>query len=707
VDPGGDTELTPTPAAAQRPVSLRDLIAGDFRTLTLGGISTLLALTVLLVLASGKLIDLSVRETILVEAEENIAQLTRKEASLRNDLFVRIGSFARLLQREQESILAHPDLHVPPRGPITLQRASNGSAFKVENNGGASVYLPARPPLDDALRRFATLTESFDPLMQSVLTLLPETITAVYFNSSESLNRYLPYIDNVSAQFDPSIDVRSFNFYYVADEAHNPAGGPKWTEAYLDPAGQGWMISCAVPIRLDGKLRGVTGIDVNLDQLRKSVVELPLPAKGAAMLIAADGQLLAASKALEKLLGLKELRVQDYGSSQVAHETLKPKEFHVQRSAAPDLRDFFTHVLREESTSQTVRTTLEGQEFIVSHGAVAEPGWRLFVFTPTEELLTPLFALRRRSVQLVAAEVVVFGLVMLLVTLLILRRASRLARSIAAPLQRLSEQTSVIGTTAPVEEAQPVGIDELDTLSGNFGRMASELAARQQAALEAEVALEVKKRSEELLQKVMPKPIVDRMMAGEGVIADAHDAVTVVFADVVNFTPLAAERPPREVVRLLETLFGEFDDITKRLGVEKIKTIGDAYMVVAGVPFSRPDHAAAAVRVALEMQRAAENLESHEKMQLRIGIHSGPAVAGVIGRDKFLYDLWGDTVNIASRLESQGLPGRIQITDEVRRQLPDGFLCEPRGIVQLKGRGPTMTYWVVGEQLQASGAAAG
>jgi class 3 adenylate cyclase len=280
-----------------------------------------------------------------------------------------------------------------------------------------------------------------------------------------------------------------------------------------------------------------------------------------------------------------------------------------------------------------------------------------------------------------------------------LRRSAHLARAIASPLKRLSEETAMLGTNLSPRTLEPVGIDELDTLSTNFGQMAVELAQRQQAAVEAAVARNVQKRSQELLLKTLPAPIVARMMAGEHDIADAHEMVTVIFADVVGFTPFSATLQPREVVRVLERVFVAFDAIARRHGIEKIKTIGDAYMAVAGVPVPCDDHAVRAARVALEMQVAIAQIEVGRDLQMRIGLHSGPAVAGVIGKDKFLYDLWGDTVNIASRLETQGLPGRVQVSEDVVELLYKRFRFEARGVVDLKGRGPMMTYWLV-EELQ-------
>ncbi|HUG29062.1 MAG TPA: adenylate/guanylate cyclase domain-containing protein [Candidatus Limnocylindria bacterium] len=201
-------------------------------------------------------------------------------------------------------------------------------------------------------------------------------------------------------------------------------------------------------------------------------------------------------------------------------------------------------------------------------------------------------------------------------------------------------------------------------------------------------------RSEELLLNVLPRPIAERLKAGAGVIADAHPEVTVLFADLVGFSPIASRTPPAELVGLLDRVFSAFDDLADRHRLEKIKTIGDAYMVVGGVPEPRPDHAEAVAAMALEMIAAAESMDD-DRVRLRIGVDTGPVVAGVIGRRKFSYDLWGDVVNMASRMESHGIPGRIQVTPAVEARLRDGFSFESRGPIEVKGKGRISPFFLM------------
>jgi adenylate cyclase len=224
------------------------------------------------------------------------------------------------------------------------------------------------------------------------------------------------------------------------------------------------------------------------------------------------------------------------------------------------------------------------------------------------------------------------------------------------------------------------------------------LALFAQQRLDALAALRTEhERAEGLLLNILPGSIAERLKANPATIADQFTDASVLFADVVDFTPRSRDLPPAEVVGMLDRLFSHFDTLAERYDLEKIKTIGDAYMVASGVPTPRPDHAQALARLALDMNDAVSpsGAVGDLGLQVRIGINSGPVVAGVIGRKRFLYDLWGDAVNTASRMESAGTPNRIQITRETYELLKDEFVCERRGTVEVKGKGEMETWYLV------------
>lgn len=209
-----------------------------------------------------------------------------------------------------------------------------------------------------------------------------------------------------------------------------------------------------------------------------------------------------------------------------------------------------------------------------------------------------------------------------------------------------------------------------------------------------------RQRSENLLLNILPKAIAERLKTARQPVADYFKSATTIFADIAGFTRFTREHTPMELVSYLDQIFTEFDKLARRFGLEKIKTIGDQYMAVSGVPETCPDHALRCCRCALEMQRAFNRINSRYALQngLRIGISSGEVVAGVIGQEKFSYDLWGDSVNLASRMESQGQSQRIQVSESTYRLCRHRFYFKPRGYLSVRGIGQVPVYWLLGER---------
>jgi class 3 adenylate cyclase len=235
--------------------------------------------------------------------------------------------------------------------------------------------------------------------------------------------------------------------------------------------------------------------------------------------------------------------------------------------------------------------------------------------------------------------------------------------------------------------------DELGTLSDTFNSMTKSIREK------TEVIQQKNRENERLLLNILPGEIAARLKGGEHEIADSFADVTVLFGDIVGFTALSSRTSAPEIVEMLNGLFSQFDELAQHLGIEKIKTIGDCYMAVCGLPGRCDDHTERMARMALRMMEVTT--EYGQKLginlQLRIGLNSGPVVAGVIGTIKFIYDLWGDTVNLASRMESTGVPGQIQVTRSVYNRLHDSFEFESRGAVQVKGKGEIEAWLLHGE----------
>jgi adenylate cyclase len=260
-----------------------------------------------------------------------------------------------------------------------------------------------------------------------------------------------------------------------------------------------------------------------------------------------------------------------------------------------------------------------------------------------------------------------------------------------------------VGLAAPATLRGLTALNVIVVFFGLIGTSAVHAAAvrRSRRAHRAEY-----ERAERILHNVLPETIADRLKASERTIADAFSDCSVLFADIVGFTPLSTKVSAAELVEVLGAIFTVFDGFTEEVGIEKIKTIGDSYMVAGGIPEPVADHAERVAEMALRIQAHVGALPPIHgvRVQVRIGIHSGPAVAGVIGRKKLIYDLWGDTVNTAARMESHGLPGAIQVSTATRNRLQDRYRFEERGVVHVKGKGEMRTWLLVGRVESAPGA---
>ncbi|MEG5137916.1 MULTISPECIES: adenylate/guanylate cyclase domain-containing protein [unclassified Microcoleus] len=281
--------------------------------------------------------------------------------------------------------------------------------------------------------------------------------------------------------------------------------------------------------------------------------------------------------------------------------------------------------------------------------------------------------------------------------------------TVIAPILRLRDDLIAAGDALSKDREKPdfysLSVKRDDELgevmvafNQMFHRVYQEIAQRKQAE---EILRAEQEKSERLLLNILPEMIADRLKQGQINIADGFAEVTVLFADIVGFTEISSRTSPAELVELLNKIFSAFDCLSEKYGLEKIKTIGDNYMVAGGLPLPCKNHAESIAEMAIEMQQEILKFsdEFGEPLNIRIGINTGPVVAGVIGTKKFIYDLWGDAVNTASRMESQGLPGKIQVSSSTYKLLCDKYLFEKRGKINVKGKGAMITYFLVGQKL--------
>ena len=330
------------------------------------------------------------------------------------------------------------------------------------------------------------------------------------------------------------------------------------------------------------------------------------------------------------------------------------------------------------------------QEVLSAHAPIPTLNWMVFVETPRSEMFEALYAPMLRAALLLIA-----GLVISIVA------AYLLVRALVRPLLALQEGAARIGAGEFDRRIEMNTGDELDDLAGQFNQMGADLKASY-AGLERKVAertLELQHeqlRTKELLHNILPVEIAEELSATGGARSARHESVTILFTDFSGFTQAVSTMPADRMVAELNEIFAAFDDITDECGVEKIKTIGDAYMAAAGLPRPCADHGQRCIRAGLRMVAYLEhrNQSAAFKWSIRVGVHSGPVVAGVVGKRKYAFDIWGDTVNVASRMESAGEVGRVNISAYTYDLIQKDFECEYRGKVSAKGKGEIDMYFV-------------
>ena len=324
--------------------------------------------------------------------------------------------------------------------------------------------------------------------------------------------------------------------------------------------------------------------------------------------------------------------------------------------------------------------------------------WSVISLIPRSDFMAEIEENTRQTIILCVASLFIATISGILTA----RWISKSVKLVSTTAKDLSEGN--LDVKVPTQSLQ-----ELDILAQSFNAMSHQLKASFQSLELANLELEnrvqertielekEKERSEQLLRNVLPETIAEQLKENQDAIAEHYDEVTILFADIVGFTLLAERLAPLELVNLLNQIFSQFDSLVEELGLEKIKTIGDAYMVAAGLPMHREDHTQVIAQMGLAMLDIIDSYqrENNSDLQIRIGMNTGMVVAGVIGTKKFIYDLWGDTVNVASRMESSGEAGKIQVTQAVHEKLQDIYHLEPRGFVEIKGKGEMQTYWLL------------
>ena len=409
------------------------------------------------------------RITLLQEVKLNIGEIASREAGNINMELSKISGYANLIKRENERFFKDPSKFTLPDVKPVLKVAPNGTMYKENNNGGGSIYYSGLTKFGPEQFKKAELTEAFDPLFKAVVD-IDSNAVAVYINTWDNMNRYYPFIDKTYEQYMPNMDITSYNFYYLADAKHNPSRQVVWTDAYLDPAGMGWMASCIIPVYKENFLEGVVGIDVTIEKFTQNILALKIPWQGSAFLVDEAGTILAMPESVEKLLGLSELKKHIYNNA-IKENTYKPEDFNLLKNSS--IPDGLKAMVKEDRAIEEV--LLGGHHYIVSQNRIKETGWRFLTLIDKEVVLAPVNQLTYQSNMLGYGAILFLILFYLPFFIYLIRKAESISGKISSPIEYLIDTTRDISRKFQSTNLEHVGLLELDELADNFNVMTKKL----------------------------------------------------------------------------------------------------------------------------------------------------------------------------------------------------------------------------------------
>ncbi|MEG3937924.1 MULTISPECIES: adenylate/guanylate cyclase domain-containing protein [unclassified Microcoleus] len=495
----------------------------------------------------------------------------------------------------------------------------------------------------------------------------------------------------------PNFDPRNRPYYKIPVQQKQAV----WAKLYPHITGKYLYIAAGKPIYTKtGALQGVWMASLNLVMFGDFLSKLKIGKTGQSFILERSGEMIATSTG-EKPFQYYPDKVVQLPEQRIERLNVVNSSNALTKKASQALLEQF-HDFQNIQASHQLKFTVAGKNYFVQVDPFRDGkgiDWLVVVTIPEADFMNQIHANTQTTILLCLATLILAILLGILT-----------ARRIIRPVERITTASEAIAGGNLNQQVEVSSIVELGKLANVFNGMTQQLKDSLDALHLANEELEdrveqrtgelrqEKERSEQLLLNILPAEIADRLMRTNESPAEHFEEATILFADIVGFTGISARIEPMQLVAGLNQIFSAFDQLTEKYGLEKIKTIGDAYMVVGGLPVSRTDHAEAIANMALDMHAYMQEVENifGESLQIRIGINTGPVIAGVIGIKKFIYDLWGDAVNIASRMESHGKPGYIQVSDATYLKLQHKYLLEPRGTIQVKGRGEMMTYWLLG-----------
>jgi len=409
------------------------------------------------------------KESLYSEIKLNLNSILNKEAQSINFHLKEISNISKVLQHDQENKFKEKENIIKILKDIKFDFAPNGVYYKQNDNGGASLFYATNTPIGSTQKDKALFTESFDPLLKYSVDNF-NLIVASYFNSYDDMNRLYPFIPKVYEQFDPKINMEDYNFYYKADLKHNPSKKPTWTSAYLDPAGQGWMISCVVPIYTDEFLQGVTGLDVTISSFINDILNLKLPWDANGFLVDKDGTILAMPKKVEEILKLKELKGHNYTNT-IKETNLKPEDLNIIKNK--NIYPYFKELIEDNNFMS--QKNINGKDYILAQKNIEETGWKLFTIVDKDVVYEPIVEIEEFAQNI--GKLAISGMILFYIIFFILisRRIRNISSTISEPISKLAKLTKHYSINYKIAKIDDNNIQEIHTLSKNFKEMTDQL----------------------------------------------------------------------------------------------------------------------------------------------------------------------------------------------------------------------------------------
>ncbi len=442
------------------------------------GFYPLLGIQVVLVVvyfAAMSLYGRTARGLILEKVQAQMQSIARAKAASIETTTSKVYSVTELFQKEYARLFAHPESFPQPNPVPAFQKAPNGVTYKPVDNGGSYVWYSNITPQGAEQQQKRLFTEALDPIAKNIMHSDP-AIVAVYLNTYDSMCRYYPYVKDVWkwAGYKADMRIPRFNFYYLADAKHNPSRKPVWTRAYLDPAGQGWTVSCIAPIYRGNFLEGVAGLDITIKQMVKRLFNEALPYGAQAMLVDQNGTILAMPVQVASWLGLKEMTEPLY-TNPVTHTVNKPDQFNLLKASHGGIGQAFRPLITGQA--DVGELMIQGKPFVLASSAIGSSGWKVVTLVDRDVVYQPVMELQYQVNGLGASALIIAILLTVLVWGLLDDRSNKLAQHISTPIEQLVAASTAIAKGIGLPRVEASGISEVDFLSSNFARMAKVLKA--------------------------------------------------------------------------------------------------------------------------------------------------------------------------------------------------------------------------------------